>query len=72
MAAGVLAGCGGGGSGNTASTGSGSAGSDSAAGSEAAADTPQETETIKMYCMNMGVASDYQNVEDAINANQCS
>ena len=67
MAAGVLAGCGGG-SGNTASTGSGSAGSDSAAGSEAAADTPQETETIKMYCMNMGVASDYQNVEDAINA----
>lgn len=26
-----------------------------------------EVETIKMYCMNMGVASDYENVEAAIN-----
>ncbi len=69
MAAGVLAGCQG-------SGGTGSAGGDSTGGAQSTGSAEstqsqgenQKTETIKMYCMNMGVASDYQNVEDAINA----
>ena len=65
LLAGTLAGCGGSDSGTSGDTAGNAEASGEAVSSEGGS---QETEKIVMYCMNMGVASEYQNVEDAINA----
>ncbi len=70
LSLGLLAGCGNGAGETTAPAQDAGAKETQAAAQEQAPETeaPAEIETIKIYCMNMGVASEYQNVVDAINA----